>query len=209
MNEPSGKTLESLQPFRLLAFALAAAMLWAPWAWLAGALGLVGCMAAFVVLGRIEPMNARFGAARRWLAAAAGFFLIDAVYGLARGSWVLLYIHGNAVKMPITMHAGDFLLGVAIWLIAAGLIELASAGRNIELRDSIASRRDLYLMFLVIEGLAIGPLTVSAYRLGLIDWNLLRLAFIFVVVFKLIVMILWALLVLRCAKGFESKDILL
>jgi hypothetical protein len=210
MNEQSDKTLESCRQFRPLAFALAAAMIWIPWAdWLAGACNVIGCVAAFVVLGRIAEMNPRFKRAGAWLLASAFFRLIDAIYSLARGSWVLLYIHGNPVKMPFTMHAGDFLLGAAIWLIAGGLIELASAGRNIELRDSIASRRDLFLLFLVIEGLVIGPLTLSAYRLGVIDWNLLRLAFGFVAVFKLIVMILWALLVLRCAKGFESKDILL
>ena len=211
MNEPSGQAPGALSRLRVLAVACVAAMLWLPWAWsgAAGAINAAGCVAAFVVLGPLAAANAGFGAARKWLAGAAVLFLIDAVYGLAFGSLNLFYVHGHAVKMPITVRLGDFVLGAAIWTIAGALIELASAGRNIDLRNSIASRRDLYLMFLVAEGVVTGPVMALAYRQTGIDWNLLQLALGFVAIFKLIVMLLWALLLVRCSKGFESDDILL
>lgn len=189
------------QAFGLIGYGVLAAMLWLPWVRFSAGLNLLGYILMFAGLMRIGKLNFRFEVARWILCGAAFFALIDTLSGpglqLVRGTF--------SVSLPATLQLRDYFLGAAVWAIAGGLIELASAKSNFEIRDAAAGRRDLYLVCLVAEGLLIGPLLYSVSE-GVISGGAYDLIAVFGVLFRCVVAFLWMVLCGTAAKGFEPEE---
>jgi hypothetical protein len=188
--------------FHPLAFGLAAAIVWLPSARIEAAVHIVGYTVAFMALGKLADVKPRFGGARWWLVAAAAVSLIT----LIGGHWIVFYRTGFEVRLPDSMRLEDYFMGGAVWLVAGGLIDLANGTRNIALRDTVAARRDFYLLFLAAEGLLIGPVAALLYA-RIIGVGFYQVVFWGVVLLRLAAMAGLFGLCARVAKqGIEAEE---